>query len=58
MRRLKLSDDRILGGVCGGFAEYFQIDPTMMRIAFVVFILLGGSGILLYFIAWFLMPRE
>jgi len=58
MRRLKLSDERIIGGVCGGFAEYFSVDPTFVRIGFVVFLALGGSGILLYLASWILMPRE
>lgn len=58
MKRLKLSDERIIGGVCGGFADFFQVDPTFVRIGFVVFLALGGSGILLYLVSWFLMPRE
>ena len=45
MKRLtKSSADRKLAGVCGGIAEYFDIDPTIVRIAWVLFCCLGGSG--------------
>ena len=45
-------------GVCGGIAEYFDIDPTLVRLAWVVFVALGGSGILAYFIAALVMPKK
>lgn len=57
-KRLKLSSDKKLAGVCGGIAEYFDLDPTLVRILWVVFTLLGGSGILAYLLAWILMPNE
>lgn len=50
--------ERILGGVCGGIAEYFNADPTLVRILWILFCLLWGTGILLYFILWFIMPRN
>ena len=51
MKRLtKSSADRKLAGVCGGIAEYFDIDPTIVRIAWVLFCCLGGSGLLAYII--------
>ena len=43
-------------GVCGGIAEYFNIDPTVVRVAWVVAALMFGSGILAYIIAAILMP--
>jgi len=48
--------DRILGGVCGGLGEYLNIDPTLMRLLWVVFTLVWGAGILAYIIAWIIVP--
>ena len=45
-------------GVCAGIAKYFSIDPTLVRLALVVFCLLGGSGILAYIIFAIVMPNE
>jgi phage shock protein C len=49
--------DRRIGGVCGGIAEYFDIDPTLVRIAFVAAALLSGVGILLYIVLWIVLPK-
>lgn len=49
--------DRILGGVCGGLGEYFDIDPTIVRLLWIIFGL-TGAGVLVYFIAWFIIPRN
>lgn len=49
---------RMLGGVAAGIADYFDIDPVLVRIAFVVLAVLGGSGILLYLLGWLLIPAE
>ncbi|MBR6206635.1 MAG: PspC domain-containing protein [Oscillospiraceae bacterium] len=58
MKRLtKSSADRKLAGVCGGIAEYFDIDPTIVRIAWVLFCCLGGSGLLAYIICAIVMPE-
>jgi phage shock protein C len=48
--------NKTLAGVCGGIAEYFGFDPTVIRLLWVVLTLFGGSGILLYVIAYFVMP--
>lgn len=57
MKRLyKSSTDRKLAGVCAGIAEYFDIDPTVVRLAWVVFSLAGGSGVLAYIIAAIVIP--
>jgi phage shock protein C len=48
----------MLAGVCGGLAEYFSVDPTLVRLAAVIFTLAGGSGILAYLIAWIVVPEE
>ena len=51
MKRLTKSNNRMLLGVCAGIAEYFDIDPNVVRLLWVMFCLLGGSGILGYIIA-------
>ena len=57
MRRLyKSRADRMLDGVCGGVAEYFGLDSTLVRLAWVLLILVGGMGILLYLVAMIIMP--
>ncbi len=50
--------DKMIGGVAGGLAEYFDLDPTLVRIVFVVSLFLGGSGILAYIILWIVVPEE
>lgn len=50
--------DKIIAGVCGGIANYFKIDPIIIRLAFLLLFLLKGSGILIYIIAWIIMPLE
>ena len=54
----KSATNKKICGVCGGVAEYFDIDPTLVRLALVAFTLLGGSGILAYIIAAIVMPVE
>src|SRR5690606_29875515 len=50
-------DDRVLGGVSGGLAAYFGVDPTVIRLLFVVSIFAGGAGIVIYFILWIITPE-
>jgi phage shock protein C len=57
-RLYKSSTDKKLDGVCGGIAEYFNVDSTIIRLAWVLFSALGGSGILAYIIAAIVMPRK
>jgi phage shock protein PspC (stress-responsive transcriptional regulator) len=47
----------MFAGVCGGIAEYFGVDPTLVRLAAVVLALLGGSGLFIYGVAWIIMPK-
>ncbi|ULQ58966.1 PspC domain-containing protein [Brucepastera parasyntrophica] len=54
----RLQEGKIFLGVCAGFAEYFDVDVTLMRIIWVFFALIFGAGILVYFIAAFLMPKK
>jgi phage shock protein C len=50
--------NRKLAGVCGGLAQYFNIDATIIRVLFVVLAILGGSGLLLYLALWIIVPKE
>lgn len=50
--------DKMLGGVCGGLAEYFAIDPVLVRLIFVLAVIFGGSGILAYIILWIIIPQK
>jgi phage shock protein C len=52
------SEDRVIAGVCGGLARYLGVDPVLLRIAFVVLTIAGGSGVLLYALGWLLIPSE
>ena len=54
----KSNTNKMLEGVCGGIAEYFGVDPTIVRLAWVVFCALGGSGIIAYNIAALIIPRN
>lgn len=58
-KRLTLSDDRMLGGVCGGLAEYFGLDPTLVRIAYTLLTAFTAfSGIILYPILYWIIPSK
>jgi phage shock protein C len=48
----------VVGGVCGGLAEYFGVDPVLIRIAAVALALSGGAGVLAYVIAWIVIPED
>jgi phage shock protein C len=50
-------DERVIGGVCGGLGRYLGLDPVLLRIAFVILALAGGGGLLLYVVAWILIPE-
>ncbi len=58
-KRYHLSQtDKKLGGVCGGIAEYFDVDPLLVRIAFIILFLGYGSGLLVYILLWLLAPKS
>src|SRR5438270_13132962 len=58
-RQLQRSrSDRVVAGVCGGLGDYFDVDPVIFRVAFVVLAFVGGAGFLLYPAAWLLLPEE
>ena len=54
----KSNEDKMIEGVCGGIAEYFGLDSTLVRLGWVIFCALGGSGILAYIIAAVIIPRR
>jgi len=57
-RLVRSEHDRVIAGVCGGLARHLDVDPTLVRVLFVVAALLGGPGILAYIVLWIAMPRE
>ena len=57
-RLYKIEDGKKLCGVCGGIAEYFDLDPTIIRLLWIMLILCAGTGILAYFIAAIIMPNK
>ena len=56
-RLTRSTDNRMIAGVCAGIAEYFRVDPTLVRLGLLAFTLLGGSGVFLYVILWLVMPE-
>jgi len=50
--------NKMLAGVCGGIAEYFEIDPVLVRLLLVLLVLMGFAGIILYLVAWLIMPEN
>jgi phage shock protein C len=50
--------DSVIGGVCAGIAEYFEVDPTLIRLIWILLIFAFGTGILAYLVLWAIMPRR
>jgi len=57
-RLVRVQKDKKIAGVCAGFAAYFNIDPTLVRLLWIFLTLVGGAGIIVYLIAWMIMPLE
>lgn len=57
-KKLTRSDDKIIGGVCAGVADYFGFDKTLVRVIYLLLVLFGGVGVLVYLILWVLMPSR
>ena len=57
-RLYKARGHRMVCGVCGGIAEYFNIDPSIVRLVWAALVIMGGTGILLYIIAAIILPRK
>jgi phage shock protein C len=58
-RLYRSRDEKMIGGVCGGLAQYLDVDPTLIRVLWVVVTVMGaGTGLLAYLILWVLIPQE
>jgi len=57
---MRSKDNVLVAGVCAGFAEYFEQDPTVWRLGFVFFLLITGlmPGLLMYLVAWIVLPQS
>ena len=57
-RLYKSNKNKMLAGVCGGIAEYFNIDPTLVRLGWAILCMFAGSGIIAYIIAAIIIPQN
>jgi phage shock protein C len=57
-RLYRSTKDKIISGLCGGIAEYFNIDPVIVRLIVVILFLLSGWGFLAYLIGWIIVPKN
>lgn len=57
-RLYRSANDKMIAGVCGGMAEYFEIDPTLIRLGMAFAIILGGAGLWIYIVAAIVIPVE
>ncbi|HBV88781.1 MAG TPA: PspC domain-containing protein [Desulfosporosinus sp.] len=57
-RLYRSNQDKQLGGVCGGLAQYLEVDPSLIRIAAILLLFVGGTGFLAYLVAWFVIPSD
>lgn len=51
-------NNRMIAGVCGGIGEYFDVDPVLIRIIFLLLTLMGGSGVFFYIFSWVIIPKQ
>jgi phage shock protein C len=57
-RLYRSNEHRMIAGVCGGLAEYFDMDPTIVRLIVVAAALAAGTGVLAYILAWIIIPQR
>jgi phage shock protein C len=57
-RLMRPREGRVIAGVCLGFAEYFDLDVTLIRLLWLIVAIFGGTGFLAYVVAWIVMPSE
>lgn len=57
-RIYRSESDQVIAGVSAGLGEYFEVDPTLIRIAFTILMLFGGGGFILYMLMWIVVPKE
>ncbi len=55
-RLMRSTSDKKIAGVCGGLAEYFDLDPTLVRVLWLVLLFCAGTGVLAYFVLWIVLP--
>ncbi len=55
-RLVRSADDRVIAGICGGIADYLDIDAILVRILFLLLSLASGVGLVIYLVLWFIMP--
>jgi len=58
MKRLYKSKDKKIDGVCAGIAEYFNVDPTLVRVAWAILVFVAGSGVFAYILCMLIMPEQ
>lgn len=56
-RLVRSTNDRKIAGVCGGLADYFDLDPIIIRVVWVLLFLCGGTGLLAYIVLWIVLPE-
>jgi len=52
------TENKKIAGICGGLGEYFDIDPTIVRLIWIASVLIAGTGLLAYLIAWMIIPEK
>ena len=58
-KQLRRSEtDKMIAGICGGLGKYFGLDPTILRLVFVLLMIFAGTGLLAYLIMWLVIPYE
>lgn len=57
-RLYRSKNDKVFGGVCAGIGDYFNLDPVLVRLLWVIAALVMGAGILAYIIAWIIIPEK
>jgi phage shock protein C len=57
-RLYRSKNEKMIAGVCGGLANYFSLDPTIVRLIFILLLFAPPSGILIYLILWLITPLE
>jgi len=53
---MRSSTDKKIGGVCGGLADYFDLDPTVIRLVWLLLVLFAGTGLVVYIVLWIVLP--
>ena len=53
---MRSSTDKKIGGVCAGVADYFDLDPTIVRVVWLLLVLCGGTGLIVYLVLWIILP--